>query len=168
MSKWAKYGKKYNKDWERESVLKDWIQAHPVDDSKALCRYCKSEIRAHHADLVQHAATNKHQKNAKPLSSMRLTNFGVTVEKKNESQQIKEIKLASYIACHTAITSVDHLGELVQSTFDPSIKLHRTKCTAIINHVIAPCMFRDLLADIGETQYSLVIDESTNVRYFSR
>ncbi|QQP52437.1 Uncharacterized protein FKW44_004593 [Caligus rogercresseyi] len=108
---------------------------------------------------------------------MRLTNFGVTVEKKNESQQIKELKLASHIACHTAITNVDHLGELIQATFDPSIKLYRTKCTAIINHVIAPCMFREFLADIGEKQYSLVIDESTDVaatkqlcivvRYFS-
>lgn len=52
-----------------------------------------------------------------------------------------------------------------------------TKCTALINNVIAPCMFKDLISDIGDAQYSLVIDESTDItsvkqlcvviRYFS-
>lgn len=41
------------------------------------------------------------------------------------------------------------------------MSIHHTKCTALINNVIAP--FKDLLKDIGETQYSLVIDESTDV-----
>lgn len=152
MSKWAKYGKKYNKDWEKEVGLKEWIQPQPGDDSKALCRFCKCEIRAHHADVVQRAATVKHKKNATPLSSMRLTDFGVTVRKLHVSQQVTELKIATYIACHAAIRNVDHLGELLGSSFDCSLKLHGTKCTALINHVIAPCMFRDLLRDIGESQ----------------
>ena len=29
-AKWAKYGKKYNKDWEKEKGVKEWIQ--PVAD----------------------------------------------------------------------------------------------------------------------------------------
>lgn len=37
------------------------------------------------------------------------------------------------------------------------------KCTALINNVIAPCMFTDLKRDIGDAKYSLVIDESTDV-----
>ena len=45
------------------------------DDSKVMCRFCKCEIRAHHADLVQHASTDKHKRNASPFSSMRLTDL---------------------------------------------------------------------------------------------
>jgi len=60
--KWAKYGKKCNKDWENEKRVKEWIQPVMGDDSKALCRVCKCEIHAHHADLVQHASTEKNTK----------------------------------------------------------------------------------------------------------
>nr|XP_023650930.1 uncharacterized protein LOC111835164 [Paramormyrops kingsleyae] len=176
-TKWAKYGKRYNKDWEKEKGVKEWIQPVAGDDSKALCRVCKCEIRAHHADLVQHASTDKHKKNAAPFSSMRLTDIGFAVSKQNESRQRAELKVATYVACHTSIKSVDHLGELMCSTCDKDIKMHRTKCTALINHAIAPCMFKDLQRDIGGAEYSLVIDESTDIssvkqlcvviRYFS-
>ena len=60
--KWAKYRKRYNKDWEKETSIKEWIQPMVGDCTKALCRTCKCEIRAHHADLRQHANTDKHKK----------------------------------------------------------------------------------------------------------
>ncbi len=41
-SKWSKYGKKYNKDWEMDTQLKDWIGQVVGDQSKAMCRYCKA------------------------------------------------------------------------------------------------------------------------------
>lgn len=79
------------------------------------------------------------------------------------SQDRAELKVATYVACHTSIKSVDHLGELMCSTCDEDIKIHRTKCTALINHAIAPCMFTELQRDIGGADYSLVIDESTDI-----
>ncbi|XP_051798030.1 uncharacterized protein LOC127531856 [Acanthochromis polyacanthus] len=176
--KWCRYGKKYNKEWEKETSLKDWIRPQVGDSSKAFCRYCKCEIRAHHADLMQHAGTEKHKKNSALFSSMRLTDIGFTTSKQNETTKTNELKIATYIACHTSISAVDHLSELVGSTStEKELKIHRTKCTALINNVIAPCMFRDLMSDIGDAQYSLVIDESTDItsvkqlcvviRYFS-
>lgn len=60
--KWGKYGKKYRKEWETEKGLKEWIRSVPNDDRKAFCKYCKCEVRAHHGDLVAHAATEKHKK----------------------------------------------------------------------------------------------------------
>ena len=39
-TKWTKYGKNYNKDWEKESRLKDGISLHVEDDSKAVWRFC--------------------------------------------------------------------------------------------------------------------------------
>jgi len=71
---------------------------------------------------------------------MRLTEIGFTSSKPNETRQANELKIANYIACHTSISAVDHLGELIGSTTtDKEIKIHRTKCTASINHAIAPC-----------------------------
>ena len=56
----AKYEKKYSKEW--ESGLKDWIRPQVGDNTKAFCRFCKCEVRAYHADLIQHAGTEKHKK----------------------------------------------------------------------------------------------------------
>lgn len=38
--------------------------------------------------------------------------------------------------------------------------MHKTKCTAIIKNVVSPYI---LVNDIGESKYSLVVDESTDV-----
>jgi len=48
---------KYLKEW--ETGLKEWIRSVPNNDRKS---FCKCEIRAHHSDLVSHAATEKHEK----------------------------------------------------------------------------------------------------------
>lgn len=55
--------------------------------------------------------------------------------------------------------------------------MHRTKCTQIINQVLAPHFRENLVKDIGNQKYSLIFDESTDVsvtkfmgvivRYFS-
>lgn len=54
-----------------------------IDKRKALCRFCKVEIRAHHADLLQHANTDKHTRNAKPSSTTHLTDIRFTLAKLN-------------------------------------------------------------------------------------
>lgn len=65
---------------------------------------------------------------------------GANVSEK-EKRKINDIKVSAYIACHTSIKAVDHLGELLKSIADGSIlsslKLHRTKCSKIILNVLA-------------------------------
>ncbi len=62
MGKGSQYGKRYCKDWEKEDELEDWIRSVPGDESKAACKYCRCDMRAHHADLIAHATTAKHQR----------------------------------------------------------------------------------------------------------
>lgn len=104
--------------------------------------------------------------------------MGFTATKQTETKQRNELKIATCVACHTSINAVDHLCELIGSTSaDSEVKMHQTKCIGVINHAIAPCMFKDLISDIGDAQYSLVIEESTDItsvkqlcvviRYFS-
>ena len=60
--------RKYVKTWEDEEAFKSWIAPFPGDIESAYCKYCKTQLRAHRSDLVQHAKTQKHVKNAEPVS----------------------------------------------------------------------------------------------------
>lgn len=113
-SKWGKYGKKYNKEWEKESGLKDWIRPQMGDVSKAVCRFCTCEIRAHHADLLQHANTEKHKKHCVAFSTMDVTAL------KHETDQRDEPTAGSWV---TPSHAVDHLDHLRGST-DGETKVH--------------------------------------------
>lgn len=58
------------------------------------------------------------------------------------------------------------------------LRIHRTKCSKIILHVIAPGMLKELIDDIGSEDFSIILDESTDistvkymaycVKYFSK
>ena len=41
--------------------------------------------------------------------------------------------------------------------------MHRTKCTAIIKHVLMPHFVSKLKEDIGDRKYSILLDESTDI-----
>ena len=85
-----------------------------------------------------------------------------------EPEKETDLKLALYVATHSAVNSVDHLCEILEilgrgTKSLEQLKLHRTKCSNLIKHVIAPCFLTELIADIGNMWYSLIIDESTDV-----
>ena len=59
--KWAKYKKRYNVKWESEPGLMEWIRRVPGDETKALCRFCRSIHRAHRNELTRHSNSQKHK-----------------------------------------------------------------------------------------------------------
>lgn len=76
--------------------------------------------------------------------------------------------MALYIAHHTSIVSIDHLCDMFpknlqinNNTF--TLKMHRTKCSAIIKYVIAPTLLDNLISNVGSGKYSLIVDESTDI-----
>ena len=88
-----------------------------------------------------------------------------------------------HVACHPSIRSVDHLSDIVKQSMPlnsgaDSIRLHRTKCTALLKKVIAPYFQKELINDMKDTPFSIILDESTDiacikhlcvcVRYFSK
>lgn len=92
--------------------------------------------------------------------------IGINV--KSNQQKIRVLKLAMFIAFHSAIRSVDHLGELLKHTGDSqfsNLELHRTKCSKLIMNVIAPVFLNELIEDIGTSSYSIIIilDEYTDI-----
>jgi len=90
--------------------------------------------------------------------------IGINV--KSDRQKIRDLKLAMFIANHSAIRSVDHLGELLKHIGDSQfsdLELHRTKCSKLIMNVIAPVFLNELIEDIGTSSYSIILDESTDI-----
>ena len=155
------------------------------DEYKAFCKVCKVELKMHKNDLRKHAESRKHLQKCKNNEDLLTTKpidqlFRPTV---SEAQKIAEIHTSVFVAKHAALLSVDHLVLLVPKIFPDSIiasslKLHRTKCTALLVNLVSPCLFKELIEDIGDSFYSLIIDESASVsqdkmiavcvRYFSQ
>ena len=169
---------KYSSVWEKDQKLKDWVRPVAGNDKVALCRFCKTTIRAHHRDLLDHAKTKKHADNAKPFSQGRtLFDFGCSTKVSDNGTKIAELKLAAHIACHSSVNTITHLGEICQSISGKTIQIHRTKCSALIRNVLAAEFSSELFSDVRSVPYSLIIDESTDVgtekqlaivvRYFS-
>lgn len=147
-----------------------WLTVCMGDNTKAWCKACKCTLNAHKKDLIEHGKTKKHDQSIKRSvivgHSSKITNFfNNPIE---EPRKIAELKIAAFVAEHYSIKSVDHLGVLIKE-LDPAssvlkeLKIHRSKCTALIRNVIAPCFLEELLEEIGDSHFSIIIDESTAV-----
>uniref|UniRef100_H3ADB6 DUF4371 domain-containing protein n=1 Tax=Latimeria chalumnae TaxID=7897 RepID=H3ADB6_LATCH len=152
----------YRKEWDSDPELKRWIAPVTTNEMKACCKYCQVEICAHYQDLKVHVGTNKYRARCTP-SAGPITHFTVAATG-------SEIRIAMYIASNTSISAVDELGEI--------LKIHRTKCTAVINSLLGPHFKQQLLDDVGALPYSLLVDKLTDIsvqkllciciKYFSR
>ncbi|KAK3914514.1 Protein ZBED8 [Frankliniella fusca] len=134
---------------------------------EAFCKVCQVHLRAHLTDLVTHAATRKHKGNASKFqrsTQPTLHNYGCTSV--TDQAKIADMKLAVFIASHTSIQSIDHLGEILKELGKGSalqnIRIHRTKCSKIISAVVAPAFLTELVKDIGNSKYSCIVDECTD------
>ncbi|CAI6357873.1 unnamed protein product [Macrosiphum euphorbiae] len=166
--------RKYRKSWENELWAKGWLA--PADSTantvaEAYCKVCRSFLRAHVTDLKRHAKTKIHSDNMVQLNPMKKDQSVLSnIVKISNEQKIIDLKLAVYVSTHTSIMSVDHLGEILKvlgkGTALANLKLHRTKCSSLIQNVIAPTLLEELVQDIGTNYYSLIIDESTDVSVF--
>lgn len=76
----------------------------------------------------------------------------------NDKVKISELKLAASITCHSVIRTLDHLSEILQtreSTGD--IKLHRTKCIALIKNIILPSLKSELIENLKTKSMHLLL-----------
>ena len=82
------------------------------NECKAYCKYRKFEIpvRAHRNDLLSHASTAKHLKNAAPFSSQRsLFDVGCSKVVLDTSVKVTDLKVATHIACPSSTSTVNTL-----------------------------------------------------------
>ncbi|XP_039312918.1 uncharacterized protein LOC105206106 isoform X2 [Solenopsis invicta] len=165
------YIQKYRTEWKSDPLLKEWIEELSTDKYMVFCKYCKCSLKAHRALLIEHTKTSKHIKAAEPFSNQKQLKLQLDQSSASayslETVTV-ELKMILFVTCHCAIRSVDHLSSLIKPSFKTvhkfnEIKLHRTKAVAILKNIIAPNFKLDLRTDIGDSFYSLLIDESTNI-----
>lgn len=164
------FRQRYRKFWESQCELKVWIRPCLGNDQKASCFYCKCDINARYSDLMRHAATQKHIKAVAPFSDKRNLQPKLNFQSKPKTvdeRQKAQGQLALFVATHCAFRNIDHLSEICNSQFPDSkasgFSMHKTKCTCIIKNILAPHFIKMLLSDVGESYYSLLIDESTDI-----
>lgn len=94
--------------------------------------------------------------------------FVLVILPQSDESKIIDIQLAVFTAKHSSIASVDHLSSLLRSSSPKEsayekLRLHKTKCAPIIKNFVSPTLLNNLVSEIGNTKYSLVVDESTDV-----
>jgi len=152
----AQYTQKFRKEWLSVQELKDWVVAVPSDDTVAHSKCCKCNLAAKYDSLQKHMAIKKHLENAEPFSSQRQAKIDFPVEPKPtpcSKTAEDEASMSLFVACHTSILTVDHLGGVCNNMLkrhgvNGQIKCHRTKCTGVIKKIIYPHFKGDLRAAI--------------------
>ncbi|CAI9715837.1 Hypothetical predicted protein [Octopus vulgaris] len=113
---------------------------------------------------VSHCEAKKH-KASTPQQRIPLTNF---MKIKNHKTSMLEANTATFICCHVSFNSCDHLIQLCKNYMSDSdimfkVKLHRTKYANIVRNIVAPYFEGDLISDIGDRKFSLLLDESNDI-----
>lgn len=153
------YNQKFRSEWLKEKQFIDWLSEYNEDSSKAFCKVCYCQIRAKHADLINHCKTKKH---IQSTGAVRIHPAGgIKLKTPSNKTNHAEAAISLFVSAHCSILFSDHLGELCKHQFYGSqaadkIQLHRTKCTAIINNVLCPYFKSNLKEDIQNTKFSIL------------
>lgn len=163
------YSQKFRDAWLKDENLKDWLIAvSSMAGNQAKCKICHIFLNNHYNDLKRHTESKKHKTSENIVFGKLQQKFAYRNMESSLEEKRAEAKLALYIACHTSINAVDHLSEVCKTAFHrnpitDNLRLHRSKCTCILNNVLALYFQHNLLADIGNSFFSIIIDKSTDI-----
>lgn len=162
------YSQKFREEWLRDKKFVEWLSRVHGDDTRAYCKFCRCTLLARYADILSHSETKKHKSASAPFSSVRQTKLPFKTSKESFEVNQAEGSLALFVSSHCAVMSCDHLSELCKTKFKDSdtaskLQIHRTKCSAVIKNVLRPHFVENMRQDIGDSMYSILIDESTDI-----
>lgn len=164
MPKKPPYIQQFREEWLKDEELKDWIQKVPTDKTKVRCRFCQCLLSCKYSGLRDHSKSEKHVKAAKPFSCARQSKLNFLPKVQSLTTARAEAGISLFVSVHCAIQCVDHLSELSKHCFQMSdLKIHRTKCSEVIKNVLYPHFKLLLKNDIGDSSYSILVDESTDI-----
>jgi len=129
-------GRKYNSDWEKTFLwLKKASDGSP-DAYRKLChttmiprhsnlinheknekhkkrvpKLCHTTMIPRHSNLINHEKNEKHKKRVPPTGQTAFKGF--TSNSKSDALKVHAFQIAVTITCHSAVHSVDHLGEIM-------------------------------------------------------
>jgi hypothetical protein len=154
---------KYSSKWEEIFV---WVQKAADGSEAAYCKLGHCNCLPRISNLSNHEKSKKHKRRT-PLQGQTRLNVRKTPRQDMDKFKAVELQIAVSITCHCAIRRVDHLSEIViahghGSTLE-HIKLHRSKCACLIKNIISPALKNDLIDDLQNKKYAIILDESTDI-----
>jgi len=156
----------------RKLFRQEWLSEVPNDNTKYKCKACNVILSCGKSELEKHNEGKKHQANVKGLKGTYELNTLFSGSPKNSLEyksknqaKIAEIKISAFFAEHNiAFHLIDHLTPVFpDSQICRDIDLHHTKCTSIINNIIAPVEVSNLVDIIKNNHFSVSVDESTDI-----
>ena len=164
------YKQKCNSSWEKESKLKTWLGPVRNNPYKAYCKVCKKELIAGHSELTKHQSSKKHQDTEKAVKKTRsIAEMIVSDTLSEQTVKQAEIKMAAFVAEHNLPFAImDHLSDLVTECFPDSaiamkFKSKHTKTRCIVKNVLATRFKTQLIETLQKTNFSIIIDETTDI-----
>ncbi|CAG5075168.1 Protein of unknown function [Cotesia congregata] len=128
------YKQKFRNEWLQDIQCKDWIVRKETSPGEfvASCKFCMCVVSKNnkYSDLKNHIETKKHKERQNICSPMRQKTLPV-IKKSIEKTKVCEAYISLFIAEHTSIATVDHLGQMMKKAVNDSdtirdIHLHRT------------------------------------------
>uniref|UniRef100_A0ABD2W4S2 BED-type domain-containing protein n=1 Tax=Trichogramma kaykai TaxID=54128 RepID=A0ABD2W4S2_9HYME len=104
---------------------KGWLIKRPSGD--AWCKVCSKGFRRHATDLKKHVLCPLHTNKMESIDSIKqksITSFGNRSSTKDDI--LRDMKIATFVACHTALLTMDHLCDLLKNNI-PSIGVEYMK-----------------------------------------
>ena len=112
--------------------------------------------------MAQHEHSVRHKKNSDAILKQDLTKFLKTTSTKSVVKEF-ELRYSVSVACHGSISSVDHSSEIIKEHCNKSelcsIQLYNIKCSKVIANVVAKSYIEDLVEQLRNCEFSLLIDE---------
>lgn len=161
-----KYDQNYKSDWE---VTFPWLKK--INDN-AFCSLCFTILVNNKSHLTRHEKTKLHAKNMElKRSTPTLQNFCnnsadlTNVYKKKETEFICVMYCIQYDLPFKQMDSLPALLQLAckDSKLAQQIKCGKTKSTEMVNKIIGPFSKQLLASKLEKTEFSLKIDETTDV-----
>lgn len=158
--------------WLQEPTFKGWLEPLENDKLKAKCKACNQIMGAKKSDLVNHSKSKRHVTNVKAIANVE------TLDNTFQSQEACDLEKRQIFAClrysllvvshYISFRSIDHITAVSKLCFkDPalsnSFKLKRSKCISIIKHVLAPVINDEIILEINNNPFSVLLDESTDI-----
>ena len=157
-------GRKYRNCWESTFP---WVTQSSTSTTMAKCKLCQIDLRPHKGNLEQHQKSASHLARDRNLNKKQAPLQFAKIPTVSTLSKEADIHLALSICCHTSVSTIDHLGEIIalysKGSCLEGLKLHRTKCTQLIQNVISPSFEEEVESALKNKQYSVMVDESTDV-----
>ncbi|CAH0559254.1 unnamed protein product [Brassicogethes aeneus] len=163
------YEQQFRAVWLKDPAPKHWLSSvESTSGTMGKCKVCNTILVNRYADLKRHMDSKKHKYNEKIIFGPSQPKLPLKKNSEIQEAKVAEAKLALYICAHTSILQIDYLNDLCKDVFKGcpagnNLQIHRTKCSNIIKHVLSPHFQNELMEDIGDSPYSLLIDESTDI-----